>query len=103
MYVISIYPRLIHPKYEKWFPKFPGNDVTTTKENMSNLWAYFQLNHVSDNAKYLVMKLFSATSTDVARRWYDSLPDKSIKNMDQLEETFLNKWSTKGDPIMLLT
>jgi len=57
---------------------------------------------MSDDTEYLVMKLFSTTLTDVARRWYDTLLDKSIKPMDQLEETFLNRWSTKEDPSMLL-
>jgi hypothetical protein len=70
---------------------------------MSNFWAFFQLNHVSDDAKDLVMNLFSATLQDVARRWYDSLLDASIKTMDQLEEFFLKRWSVKEDPNMLLT
>jgi hypothetical protein len=39
------------------------------------------------------MKLFSATLHDDARIWYEGLPDKGIKTMDQFEETFLNKWS----------
>jgi hypothetical protein len=58
---------------------------------------------MSDDIKDLVMKIFSATLTNVARRWYDSLPDKSIKTMDQLKETFLKRWSTKEYPNMLLT
>jgi hypothetical protein len=59
------------PKYEKWLPKFLGNDVTTAEEHMSNFWAFFQLNPVSDDIEDLVMKLFSTTLTDVARRWYE--------------------------------
>jgi hypothetical protein len=50
----------------------------------------------------LVMKIFLATLTDVTRRWYKSLPNKSIKTMDQLEETFLKRWTTKEDPNILL-
>jgi hypothetical protein len=49
------------------------------------------------------MKIFSATLYDVARRWYLSLPDGSIKTMDKLEEIFLKRWSIKEDPNMLLT
>jgi hypothetical protein len=29
----------------------------------------------------------------LARVWYEGLPDKSIKTMEQFEETFLNRWS----------
>jgi hypothetical protein len=49
-----------------------------------------------------MMKIFSATLQDVARRWYESLLDPSIKTMDQLEEFFLKIWSVKEDPNMLL-
>jgi hypothetical protein len=48
------------------------------------------------------MILFSATLHDGARRWYNGLPDASIKNMDKLEEIFLKSWSVKEDPNMFL-
>ena len=59
------------------------------EEHLGNFWDIFQLNLVSDDAEDLVMKLFSSTFTDDSRRWYNSLPSKSIKTMDQIEETFL--------------
>jgi hypothetical protein len=80
-------------RYEKWLPRFTGNDVTSTEEHMDNFWAFFQINPMSDDVEDLVMKLFSSTLYDDARIWYEGLPDKSIKTMDQFEETFLNKWS----------
>jgi hypothetical protein len=48
--------------------------------------AFFQLHPISDDAEDLAMKLFSATLHDGARRWYNGLPDASIKTMDKLEE-----------------
>jgi len=69
---------------------------------MSNLWVFFQLIPASDDAKDLVMKLFSSTLQDVARIWYDSLPNAIIKTMDQLEHVFLKRWSVKEDYNMLL-
>jgi hypothetical protein len=103
MSAIVGYPQQMPPKYEKWFPKFPSNDVTTIEEHISDFWAFFQLNLVGNDIKYLVMKFFSTTLTNVARTWYDSLPNKSIKTMDQIEETFLNRWITKEDTNILLT
>jgi hypothetical protein len=91
------------PKYEKWLPKFTGTDATSVEEHMSNFWAFFQLHPISDDAEDLVMKLFSATLYDAARRWYLGLPDGSIKTMDRLEQIFLRRWSIKEDPNMLLT
>jgi hypothetical protein len=91
------------PKYEKWLPKFTGTGATSVEEHMSSLWAFFQLHPISDNAEDLVMKLFSATLYDAARRWYLGLPYGSIKTMDRLEEIFLRRWSIKEYQNMLLT
>jgi hypothetical protein len=77
--------------------------ILTTNCAITNFWAFFQLNPVSDDAEDLVMKLFSATLLDASRRWYLSLPDGGIKTMDKLEEAFLKRWSIKEDPNMLLT
>jgi hypothetical protein len=103
MSAIPGYPRQMPPKYEKWLPKFTGTDATSAEEHMSSFWAFFQLHPIADDAEDLVMKLFSATLYDAARRWYLSLPDGSIKTMDKLEELFLKRWSIKEDPNMLLT
>jgi hypothetical protein len=103
MSAIPGYPRQMPPKYEKWLPKFTGTDATSAEEHMSNFWAFFQLHPINDDAEDLVMKLFSATLYDAARRWYLGLPDGSIKTMDRLEEIFLRRWSIKEDPNMLLT
>jgi hypothetical protein len=51
------------------------------------------LNLGDDEAEDLVMKLFSNTLYDDSRIWYDGLPNGSIKNIEQLEEIFMNKWS----------
>jgi hypothetical protein len=103
MLAIPGYPRQMPPKYEKWLPKFTGTNATSAEEHMSSFWAFFQLHPISDDAEDLVMKLFSATLYDAARRWYLGLPDGSIKTMDRLEELFLRRWSIKEDPNMLLT
>jgi hypothetical protein len=102
MSAIPGYPRQMPPNYEKWFPKFTNTDAISAEEHMSNFWAFFQFHPISDDAEDLVMKLFSATLYDAARR-YLSLLDGSIKTMDRLEQIFLRRWSIKDDPNMLLT
>jgi hypothetical protein len=87
------YPREMPSWYKKWLPRFTGNDATTTEEHMDKFWAFFQINPISDDVEDLAMKLFSATLHNDARTWYEGLPDKGIKTMDQFEETFLNEWS----------
>jgi hypothetical protein len=103
MMSIPGYPRQMPPKYEKWLPKFIGNDVVNAEYHMSNFRAFFQLHPISDDTEYFAMKLFPATLYDGAIRWYNGLPDASITFMDQLEEFFLKIWSDKEDPNMLLT
>jgi hypothetical protein len=78
MTAIPGHPRQMPPKYEKWLAKLTGTDVTSAEEHMSNFWAFFQLHPVSDDAKDLVMKIFSATLLYTSRRWYNSLLDGSV-------------------------
>jgi hypothetical protein len=92
---ISGYPRWILARYEKWIIKFTGNDVVSTEYHMSEFGAFFQLHPISDDAEDLVMKIFSVTLHDNARRWYDSLPNACITFMDELEELFIKRWSIK--------
>ena len=33
---IPRYPRKMPPRYEKWLPKFTGNDVVNAEDHMSN-------------------------------------------------------------------
>jgi hypothetical protein len=69
---------------------------------MDNFWAFFQLHPISDDVEDLAMKLFSSTLHGDAKKWYDSLPDANITSMDQLEETFLEKWNIKIEDIHML-
>jgi hypothetical protein len=70
---------------------------------MSNFWAFFQLQPVSDDDKDLVMKFLSTTLLDASIRWYHGIIDGSLKTMDKIEEAFLKRWGIKEYPNMLLT
>jgi hypothetical protein len=59
---------------------------------MNEFYSYFRLHPVDDDAEDVVMKLFPTTLHGNAKKWYDDLPDASITSMNQLEETFLEKW-----------
>jgi hypothetical protein len=83
------YPRKMPTRYDKWLPKFTGNDVVSIEDHMSNFYAFFHIHPISDDVEYLAMNFFSATLYDGARRWYNGLPDVSITTMDKLEELFL--------------
>jgi hypothetical protein len=99
---ISCYPRQMPLRYEKWLPRFTGSDEEKVEDHMSNFWAFFQLHPISDDIEDLAMKLFFATLRDNAQRWYNKLPNASIESMDKLEEVFIQRWSVKVNPNILL-
>jgi hypothetical protein len=96
------YPQQMHPRYENWLPRFTTNDGVRAEDHMDNFWDLFQLHPISDDAEDLEMHLFSATLHGNARKWYDDLPNASITSMDQLENTFLEKWGIKLEDIHML-
>jgi hypothetical protein len=99
---IPEYPRQMPPKYEKWLPRFTGNDGPRANYHMNDFWAFFQLHPISDDVEDLAMKLFSTTLHGSAREWYDDLSDASITSMNQLEGTFLEIWGIKLEDIQML-
>jgi hypothetical protein len=102
MSAIPGYPHNMPPKFEKWLPKFSGNDVTTIEEHLDNFWACFQLHPIPDEEEDVVLRLFSATFVEDARKWYNNLPDKGIKTWDDFHKVFMKIWGAKGDPNLLL-
>ena len=82
---ITGYPRQMPPRYKRWLPRFTGNDGQRTDHHMNDFYSYFGLHHVSDDAKYVVMKLFSNTLHGNARKWYDNLPNAIITTMKQFD------------------
>ena len=52
---------------------------------MNNLWAFFQLCYINDDAEDISYEI----SLFYPPCWYNGLPDASIKTMDRLEEVFL--------------
>jgi hypothetical protein len=83
---ISGYPRKMPLRYENWLPRFTNNDGVRVEDHMGNFWDFFQFHNISDDP----------------RKWYDDLPDASITSMDQLEETFLEKWGIKLEDIHMV-
>jgi hypothetical protein len=99
---IPSYPRKMPLRFEKWLPRFTGNDGVIAKYHMDSFWDLFQLHPISDDVEYLAMKRFSTIIHGNSRKWYDNLLNASITCMDQLEETFLKKWNINIEDIHML-
>ena len=92
------YPRKMPLSYKKWVPRFFGRDGESPDYHMSQFWEFFQHFPVRDEAEDIVMKLFSSSLHEEAKKWYDSLPAASITSMDHFEEIFLERCG----PVFLL-
>jgi hypothetical protein len=69
---------------------------------MIRFWKFFEYFPIDDEAEDVVMKLFSASLHEEARRWFDSLPAASITTMEQFEGIFLANWTMKIEVIQSL-
>jgi hypothetical protein len=96
------YPRKMPLSHKKWVPRFFGRDGESPDYHMSKFWEFFQYYPVRDEAEDLVMKLFSASLHEEAKKWYDSLPAASITSMDHFEEIFLERWALKLEDVQSL-
>jgi hypothetical protein len=99
---ISGYPRQMPPIFERWLSRFTGGDGERVDFHMDEFYSYFRLHPVNDDAKDVVMKLFSTTLHGNAKKWYDNLPNARITSMNLLEEIFLEEWGIQLEDILVL-
>jgi hypothetical protein len=96
------YPRRMPPRYEDFLPRFSGINGECPESHMIRFWKFFEHFPIDDEAEDVVMKLFSASLHEEARRWFDSLPAASITTMEQFEGIFLANWTMKIEVIQSL-
>jgi hypothetical protein len=96
------YPRKMPPRYEDFLPRFSGINGECPESHMIRFWKFFEYFPIDDEAEDVVMKLFSASLHEEARRWFDSLPAASITTMEQFEGIFLANWTMKIEVIQSL-
>jgi hypothetical protein len=96
------YPRKMPLTYKNHLPRFLGRDGESLDYHMSKFWEFFQYFPIRDEAEDLVMKLFSTSLHEGAKKWYDNLPVASITSMDHFEEVFLAKWALKLEDVQSL-
>jgi hypothetical protein len=90
------------PRYEDFLPRFSGINGECPESHMIRFWKFFEYFPIDDEAEDVVMKLFSASLHEEARRWFDSLPAASITTMEQFEGIFLANWTMKIEVIQSL-
>jgi ribonuclease HI/transposase InsO family protein len=77
-----------------WLPFFSGKEIPGNSH-----WAHFCDGfdfHLDGQAHLdIFMKLFASSLTGEAKTWIDKLPEKSIKNVEELQRAFKARWCDK--------
>jgi hypothetical protein len=103
MFGIQGYPHNMPDRFDKWLPKFSGNNVITIEEHLSSFYDAFEHHPIPNEHEDVVMKLFSISLEENARSWYNSLPEKSIKSWQAFHDAFMKIWVIRKDGRLMLT
>jgi mitochondrial fission protein ELM1 len=64
--------------FEKWFPKFSGNDAIIVEEHLDNFWACFQTHPLNDEDEDIVIVVES--TNQMTNRRFANLPKAYRRN-----------------------
>jgi hypothetical protein len=73
-------PHDMPEKYNKWLPKFVGNNVITVKDHLARFYDVVGEAKVPQDHEDVVMKLFSLSLEEDVKVWFRGLNDGSIKS-----------------------
>jgi hypothetical protein len=80
--------------------------LVTMSSLLKSMWILsmhvLKLHPLNNDDEDVVMNFFVASLVENARKWYNNLPDKSIKTWKYFHDTFMNRWGTKRDGRLLL-
>jgi hypothetical protein len=95
------YPNTMPKETNKWFPKFPGNNVVTAEEHLYAIGRDMENEGVEHED--VAMKLLATSLTEDAQRWFKGLPDNHLASYEYFTKLFKRRWETKKDSGMLMT
>jgi hypothetical protein len=61
-------PHAMHDKFDKWLPKFHGNNFISAKEHIDTFYACFQNHPLNNDDEDVVTKLLVASLVENARK-----------------------------------
>jgi hypothetical protein len=95
MYNIQGYPNNMTKEVNKWFPKFPGNNVITTEDHIYVIGR--DMDNVGIEHEDVAMKLFTSSLIEEAIDWFIGIHDNHLTSYEDFSNSFKNRWSTKID------
>jgi hypothetical protein len=100
---IQGYPHNLPNKFDKWLPKFSGNNVIIVEDHITHFYNSLGVHGVPNEHEDVAMKLFSISLEENARSWYNSLPPTSIRTCKSFHEAFMKIWAIRKDGRLMLT
>jgi hypothetical protein len=80
-----------------WLPFFSGKE-TSGNPHWTQFCDSFDFHLDGQHHPDLFMKLFASSLTERAKGWIDTVPVKSIKNVEDLQKAFKVRWCDKENP-----
>jgi hypothetical protein len=76
-------------KYNKWLPKFVGNNVIIVDDHLSKFYDVFGEAGVHQDHEHIVMKLFALSLEEDAKVWFRGLTDNNIRSWQDFHDIFM--------------
>jgi hypothetical protein len=80
-----------------WLPFFSGKE-TSGNSHWTQFCDSFDFHLDGQDHPDVFMKLFASSLVEEAKGWVDQLPEKSIKNIEELQKAFRVRWCDKEHP-----
>ena len=87
--------------YLKILPRFNGENDTEAQKHLEVFCAFAE-NFIVEHLD-VVLRLFVQSLDGEARKWFNTLRDRSINNGEEMENVFTKKWGEKKDHEYCLT
>jgi hypothetical protein len=87
---IQIYPKKMPTKSNKWFPKFPGNNMINVEDHIYVMGR--DMDNVGIDHEYVAMRIFASSLTEEALDWFKGIPNNHITTYDAFSTLFKRKW-----------
>jgi len=94
-----VFPVPLNPmpvgEYKKYMPKFTGTEGVTTEENLEAFYSYNDNLDIRKNDVW--MRVFVQSLDGEATKWFRELPQRSITDIEALDDVFLKQMGDKKD------
>ena len=87
--------------YQSKIPLYDANNTTTASQHVDKMDDYFDRNEIDDDS--VKLRLFAQSLGGEVRKWFKGLTPHSIHDLQAFQQTFLNKWEVKKNPLQVLS